>query len=215
MERQSAIQFPILPAPKESSNRIEVHRTPSPKRPRAPTSSNAEIRAVKPRKCGPIKSSKAFLFRGTQPLYIREVIKDRPNKMTISCGQPGCKDFEPKVVNRGISGTNNFKTYYQHFHPIIPCCQEDYDELQRELQAANPQKPFFERPTQSLDHNQQYRLLLLEFIIKNNLSFSIVDQPETKALFTFLSPMTIQISRRTLMKDLKARFNAKEIEIKA
>jgi hypothetical protein len=40
---------------------------------------------------------------------------------------------------------------------------------------------------------------------KNDLSFALVDQPETKALFTFFSPTTKQISRRTLMKELKAR----------
>jgi len=55
-------------------------------------------------------------------------------------------------------------------------------------------------------HNERYRALLLEFIIKNNLSFDIVQQVETKALFHFLSPNTKQISRGTLMNDLKARY---------
>jgi hypothetical protein len=55
-------------------------------------------------------------------------------------------------------------------------------------------------------HNERYRALLLEFVIKNNLSFDIVQQSETKALFYFLSPNTKQISRGTLMNDLKARY---------
>lgn len=62
-------------------------------------------------------------------------------------------------------------------------------------------------------HNQRYRILFLEFIIKINLSFSIVDQPETKALLTFLSPNTKQISSLTLMRDLKARYiEAEEVQ---
>jgi hypothetical protein len=44
----------------------------------------------------------------------------------------------------------------------------------------------------------------------NNLSFALVDQPETRALFTFLSPNTKQISRTTLMNDLKAQYQATE-----
>jgi hypothetical protein len=44
----------------------------------------------------------------------------------------------------------------------------------------------------------------------NNLSFKLVDQPETKALFTFLSPNTKQISRITLMNDLKAQYQVAE-----
>ena len=62
-------------------------------------------------------------------------------------------------------------------------------------------------------YNQRYRVLLLEFIIKNNLSFSIVDQPETKALFSFISPNIKQIGSTTLMKDLKARYiEAEEVQ---
>ena len=40
----------------------------------------------------------------------------------------------------------------------------------------------------------------------NNLSFSLVDKPETKALFSFLSPHTKQIARTTLVKDLKVKY---------
>ena len=52
--------------------------------------------------------------------------------------------------------------------------------------------------------------LLLDFIIKNNLSFALTEQPETKALLTFLSTTTKQISRRTLLVDLKRRYEAQE-----
>jgi hypothetical protein len=44
----------------------------------------------------------------------------------------------------------------------------------------------------------------------NNLSFSLVDEPKTKALFSFLLPGTKQIARTTLIKDLKAKYMAAE-----
>jgi hypothetical protein len=59
-------------------------------------------------------------------------------------------------------------------------------------------------------YNERYRVLLLEFITMNNLSFKLVDQPETKALFIFLSPNIKQISRTTLMNDLKAQYQVVE-----
>jgi hypothetical protein len=43
-------------------------------------------------------------------------------------------------------------------------------------------------PAAEQSHNERYRVLLLEFVTMNNLSFKLVDQPETKALFGFLSP---------------------------
>lgn len=48
---------------------------------------------------------------------------------------------------------------------------------------------------------------LLQFIIKNNVSFSLIGQPETKALFKFLNPRTKQISRRTLGRELESKFD--------
>jgi hypothetical protein len=44
----------------------------------------------------------------------------------------------------------------------------------------------------------------------NNLSFALVDQPKTRALFTFLSLNTKQISCTTLINDLKAQYQAIE-----
>jgi hypothetical protein len=49
---------------------------------------------------------------------------------------------------------------------------------------------------------------------ENNLSFALVDQPETKPLFPFLSPTTKQISRRTLTKEPKARYQIGEVGLK-
>ena len=188
---------------------------PSPKRNRAPTASNNEAPTLPPirrKKAPPLKATNSFLFAGAHPLYSREVIEDRHDLMTIRCTQPGCK-HPPKVIKRALTGTNNYKVHYQKEHPGIPLSDKEV----KDQSAARIQAPlrFFEKSTSDQDHDQKYRSLLLEFITKNNLSFALVDQPETKALFTFLSPTTKQISRRTLMKELKARYQTGEVQLKA
>ncbi|KAF4624263.1 hypothetical protein G7Y89_g13912 [Cudoniella acicularis] len=62
----------------------------------------------------------------------------------------------------------------------------------------------------SQTHNQKYRTLLIDFIIKNNICFSLVGKLETKALFEFLSLNTKQIARRTLMRNLKEKYERRE-----
>jgi len=79
--------------------------------------------------------------------------------------------------------------------------------------AKETETRFFDKPVFNQTHNKRFRNLLLEWVIKNNLSFTIVDQLETKALFSFLSPSTTQISRITLMRDLKRRYEGGEEEI--
>lgn len=129
--------------------------------------------------------------------------------MLIKCSQLGCTDFQPKVINRSLSGTNNYKRHYEKFHPGIPTSEKEVRAMKLVRKLAHGQN-FFQKDKAEQTVNQRFRTLLLEFIIKNNLSFSIVDQLETEQLLTFLSPTTTQISRRTLMKDLKARYEVGE-----
>jgi hypothetical protein len=125
--------------------------------------------------------------------------------MQIRYTQPGCTSFKPKVINRSLSGTNNYKVHYQNYHPSIPLSAKEEKELKLAMRLkGTPAKAFFEKPVANQTHNEVFRTLLLEFIIKNDLSFSLVDQPETKALFDFLNLNIKQVSRRTLMGDLKA-----------
>jgi hypothetical protein len=131
--------------------------------------------------------------------------------MTVYCTQEGCT-MVPKVVNRTLSGTNNYKTHYKQHHKSIPCTKEEAD-IRAKAAQVKKSRTFWTAPMAEQSHDQRYRILLLEFIIKNNLSFSIVDQPETKALLDFLSPNTKQVSSTTLMRDLKARYmEAEEIQ---
>lgn len=161
-----------------------------------------------------LKETQSFMFTGRSPLYTRHIVKEKPLMMEIRCGQPGCIAFTPKVIPRILSGTNNYKTHYKKCHPLIPLSTQDVIDQQKQKGGANAvAQDFFSKPISDQSFTERYRILLLEFIIKNNLSFSIVDQPETKALFSFLSPNTKQISRRTLMEDLKQQYHGREQKI--
>jgi hypothetical protein len=182
------------------------------------TNSSIDLPAYKRKKAPSIKPSNAFLFKGMHPLYSRHAIDTRHDMMEIRCTQPNCRDFEYKEVNRSLNSTNNYKAHYRKFHPGIALNERDHI-AKIEAKAARDIRAgvgvgFFEKPVNQQTHNQRYRNLLLEFVIKNNLSFSLVDKPETKALFSFLSPSTKQIPRKILMGDLKARYEAAEIKIR-
>jgi hypothetical protein len=86
--------------------------------------------------------------------------------------------------------------------------QKGQDEQDKRLKAGKTLH--FLKPESDQSHEEKHQTLLLEWIIKNNLSFSLVDQPETQALFKFLSPSTKPISRRVLMTDLKSRLISKK-----
>jgi hypothetical protein len=46
-----------------------------------------------------------------------------------------------------LSGTNNYKVYYQNYHPSIPLLAKEEKELKLAIQAKGmPAKSFFEKP---------------------------------------------------------------------
>lgn len=181
----------------------------SPKRPRAWTAGES-LPQRKKKSAPPLKTTNAFLFRGLHPLYIRKVDEQQHDMMWIHCGQPGCKDFEPKLISRAMNSTCNHKGHYRRFHKEIPLSDKEVAALKH---AKKQETLSFEKKPHQQTHDERFRVLLLEFVCKNNLSFRLVDQPETKALFEHLSPTTKQVSRWTLMKDLKARYERGESQI--
>ena len=203
---RNPLGFPSLPA-----RGVPLQPRPAstpPKRGRSDTSCHVEPTLPPARRVQtkPIKPTSSYMFTGLHPLYRREVIPGDNEHMTIYCTVKGCTKFIPKVIKRALSGTNNYKSHYHRWHSGIPTCLEEED-LQK---AANPSQPFFRTAESEQTENERYRDLLLLFITKNNLSFSLVDQPETRALFTFLNPKIKQISRRTLRKDIQLRYEEGE-----
>ena len=92
--------------------------------------------------------------------------------MWVSCSQAGCTNYPQKLVNRSLVGTNNYKSHYQKFHPGIALNKKELKE-QEETKKINVLH--FQKPESEQTHQERYRNLLLEFTIKNNLSFSLVD----------------------------------------
>jgi hypothetical protein len=151
----------------------------------------------------PIRNSNAFLFKEPHPLYSRHIITDPAfyNKMTIRCTQPDCT--YSKVIKRTLSGTNNHKTHYHNAHKgIATSAEEAAQQTAIRIEAQGGARPFFAASAKAPDHNSRYRRLVMNLILKNNLSFSTIDQPEFNDLITCLSPQTANLSRRVLMRDL-------------
>ena len=204
----------ISPLPSSAS----INTSPS-KRNRSSTTNAKDVlpQSQRPRKSAPsLKATGSFMFTGPNPLYRREVI-DEPNShhlMKIYCTQPGCT-YEPKIISRSLSGTNNHKSHYRKFHPNIPLSEAEVNAIKDPKTNAEQKKSFFDKPPTEESTNENYRRYLVEWVIKNNLSFSIVDQPETKRLFKLIAPNITQVSRRTLTRDLQSRFDAAFTQIKA
>jgi hypothetical protein len=188
-------------------------RTVSPsKRNRSSTQNEPRLPPARRSRPPPLPASNAFLFKGIHPLFSRHALAEDHELMEVRCGQVGCKDYPYKETSRRLNSTNNYKAHYKKFHPEIALTERDQEAKKKakEIRALREGHGFFSKPVNDRTQEQQYRVLLLEFIIKNNLSFQIVDKPETKALITFLNPKVKQITRATLGRDLKARYEEAE-----
>jgi hypothetical protein len=188
-------------------------RTISPsKRNRSSTQNEPRLPPTRRSRPPPLPASNAFLFKGIHPLFSRYTLIEDHELIEVRYGQVSYKDYPYKETSRRLNSTNNYKAYYKKFYPEITLCKRDQEAKKKakEVRALQEGYGFFTKAVDERTLEQQYRVLLLEFIIKNNLSFSIVDKPETKALITFLNPRVKQISRFTLGKDLKARYEEAE-----
>jgi hypothetical protein len=52
--------------------------------------------------------------------------------MIVYYNQIGCTNFIPRVVNRTVLGTNNYKPYYKKFYPGIPTTPEEATKKRKE-----------------------------------------------------------------------------------
>ena len=160
-------------------------------------------------KAPPLKKSGAFIFAEPNPLYTRHVIEDptKYHKMLIRCTQSGC-GFT-KEIKRAIASTGNELPHYRQYHKDIPLNPSEAARATSDRIEAST-KPFFPVQQPKVSHDEKVRKLVLNLILKNNLSFSLVDQVEFNALVNFLSPTTAKISRRTLMRLLKKEYKEAE-----
>ena len=156
----------------------------------------------------PLPTTNNFFFKGLHPKFIREVNYADHSKMWVTCGTPGCTTFKRKYTHRKIDGTNLYKTHYLTHHKGVPTSVEE----ENEMLAAGKKATFFvpklgHSSKQSRGHYKTtYRSKLLAFIVKNNLSFQLVEQDEFIELIRHLNPIAPTISKTTLLRDLKKEF---------
>ena len=171
-----------------SSSQLPNYRSTSPnKRARADTASNTVshypasntrlILPILPRRVPPLKATESWMFKGLHPLYSRHLVPNQPTIMEIRCGQLSCTEFKPRVINRVLSGTNNWKVHYRKCYPKIATLEADYiaQVKKKDREQAGGNAPIFTKPLEEQSHSERFRILLLEFTIKNNLFFAIVD----------------------------------------
>jgi hypothetical protein len=204
-------------APRRASPLHNNHNTPSTrtsprKRPRAPSPD-----LPTPSRPPPLPKTKNYFFKGLHPKFIREVDHTDHSKMIIWCGTPGCTTFEKRSVNRRIDGTNLYKTHYKTHHLGVPTSVEEENVLK-----AQGQKQTFFTPKlgqsvkQTLgQYRTTYRSKLLAFVVKNNLSFRLVEQDEFIDLIQHLNPLAPIISKTTLLRDLQKKFENGQKILKA
>ena len=131
--------------------------------------------ACKLKKALKLKLTNSFIFTRLHLLYIREVVKSQHDKMLIRCSQLGYT-LTLKIINYSLSSTNNYKVHYQNFHPKVPLLlKAEKDALAAKRAKAAHARGFFQKLAIKQFTDKLYRSLLLEFIIKNNLSFSLVN----------------------------------------
>jgi hypothetical protein len=67
------------------------------------------------------------------------------------------------VVNRTLSGTNNYKPHYKKYHPDIPTSVEEEQRMQR-VQQDKANKQFYKKPEEEQSHNERFRTVVLSFL---------------------------------------------------
>lgn len=194
---------PFKPLPYANQSVVPPSRTSPRKRPR-PSSPDLPTLPCPP----PLPTTNNFFFKGLHPKFIREVNYADHSKMWVTCGTPGCTTFKRKSTNRKIDGTNLYKTHYLTHHKGVPTSVEEENEM---LAAGKKATYFVPKPGHSSKQSRgqyktTYRSKLLAFIVKNNLSFQLVEQDEFMELIRHLNPIAPTISKTTLVRDLKKEF---------
>jgi hypothetical protein len=132
--------------------------------------------------------------------------------MRVTCTQLNC-DYD-QVYARKYEGTRNFTRYYTAKYPEIPY-SEKIERAQKGPDSKTSKGFFIPRETkQSFEsRDNKFKGLLLNFFIKNNLSFRVVDQQLFKDLIKYLYELKL-LSSRTLVRRLKKSFEKACLELK-
>jgi hypothetical protein len=149
---------------------LPAHKYPR-TQPPAPTGIHPPI-IPRPKKTVPLAPSNAYFFKNG--LFIRYIIQGDNLNMRVTCAQEKCA--WDQVYPCKYEGTGNFTRYYQSVHSGIPCLEKD-ERVKKVVKEGA--KDFFkprQNPQNLQVRDKKFKTLLLNFFIKNNLSFRVVDQ---------------------------------------
>ena len=170
-----ATSSPLLEPPLSQS--LIANRTTPSKRPRSisiPPSSSPTLpphRRIVQKPAPKLKKTNMFIFQGLHPLFTRHVYDDDYSKMIVRCTYPGCSDKDYIIPRINVS-PGNFTRHYERKHPGIPTSRTEEAAIAKETHQG---KGFFVLKTPAVAHADKYKSLLLDFIVKNNLSFRVVN----------------------------------------
>jgi hypothetical protein len=198
--RQASPAEPDLPNPK----RVRINDTPSspPRRISPRKHANSHPTALRQAHLAPPKLPKSDAYWSKKKLLI---IENNPNDWTriqIRCAQPDCT-FIQYNKDRYVGGSGNLIRHYQRHHKHIPASEQEANEKAAESQ---PSVEGFYGSEAIEQRDKRFRSLLLDFFIKNNLSFRVVDQSSFKDLLRCLSATVIIPSSKSLVRDLEGVF---------
>jgi hypothetical protein len=141
-----------------------------------------------PRSACRLPPTTAYIF--THNLFSCTILDSTPPTVQIRCLQTNC-NYMPKPVTLKVETTGNLIRHYKKHHLTIPT--STHSPIQ--LPSSDSSSFFLPRlcrpvPIPGLEPIDQveYRRLLMDFIVANNLALSLVDSPEYQNLVEFLNP---------------------------
>jgi hypothetical protein len=155
--------------------------------------------------------TKTSLF--TARLYSRLLLETEPVTVHYECLQPGC-GYKPPPQLPTQNSTGNLGLHYKRRHPLLEQLHNSNNSNTAISSPSNGNSSsFFEprRPAQPTLkpalYKAKYRELLIQFIVSNNLSLSIVESYSYRQLVHFLSPTTLSMSTTTVSRELLPQFS--------
>jgi hypothetical protein len=107
--------------------------------------------------------------------------------MIVSCGVVGYTSFPERSITRKVDRSANYVNHYARYHLELPRSKAEEDHLRKNLKttffASRKQTARKEDKEVTDEEKSEFWRLLINFVVKNNLLFRVVEQPATVALF--------------------------------
>jgi hypothetical protein len=127
-----------------------------------------------------LPKSNAYIF--VQGLFTRTLLSTIPATVQYSC--TNCSHSYTSTTTN-VTSTSNIIKHYNACHKGIPATK--HNAIQRQRAENKGHSQFFQGKSKVLTQDE-FRKLLLEFIVCNDLALRICESPSFQALITALQP---------------------------